>query len=768
MKETIAVFSAYVLFPLFILLPFFDTQAETRPTNDSWRAVTIRSQAQKDAGLAGGEGFQVITAISYAPSNPNVVYFTVDTSQVWKSVDGGSNWCSKRNGFRSNGGTAIAVDPKNENTVFASGTKHQSTSTTYPSSVVDGIYRTIDGGDSWQLVYQTDYYGRRPDSYSDANRHFVFDPDSFNDTRHQTIYAGTHSKGMIKSTDGGNTWTQIITHTDLDKMRIIDVEIHKHASKAILYIVANNKNNNGIADSSNGLYKVTDDKGTVSVQTLANLPEYPRSIALFAAHDPVNDIIYAAVGTYKVYKSVDGGNSFTSKSKGLTVNKKEYKFVSVSPADKNYVYVRIDKTPANIFYSHDGGDTWQQTSSKDVGGLAMLPNQQGQPATTRITPHPADKNIALIQFGDTNLAKTADGGKTWTYTGNGYRGGRVSNRTAYYFDKNNRGKWIYFMVDRGVLITENNGDTWRQMDTGPIYKNGLFFDTAIVGAADPKNPNTIIVVLGKWKSGPGREHTYKIIRTTDGGNTWNTVRETLSGHTYSFLAFHPQNTNYVYAGTRNGDGWMSRDNGKTWSLIPGKTIRAMYPKNGDIIYAFESAPSGASKTKSTLWRSSDKGTTWISLGATPFSTPEEVDIDPENSNRLYAAAGKDIYVFNGTSWKSITGNIPKEDFGGTLCRTFQNLAVDPLRPHIIYAGLGTTFVGHRKAFIYRSKDYGSTWEDISYNIGAYSTVWGLAVNPHNSDVHISTGHGNYVLSELPALSSPSPSSSPPSSQSSAK
>ena len=200
---------------------------EAIPANSPWKAMPLRSQAQKDAGLMGGEWMQVSFSIAYAPSNSNIVYLVSDTSQVWKSIDGGNTWYSKRSGFRSLGGISLAVDSKDENTVFVSGSAH-SASTAYSTSTVDGIYRTTDGGDNWQLVYNTDYY--RGDGVNAGapgeGQHFVFDPDSFDGTRHQTIYAGTHSKGIFKSTNGGTSWTKLLTNTNLDSMRILDLEIH--------------------------------------------------------------------------------------------------------------------------------------------------------------------------------------------------------------------------------------------------------------------------------------------------------------------------------------------------------------------------------------------------------------------------------------------------------------------------------------------------------------------------------------------------------------
>ena len=79
-------------------------------------------------------------------------------------------------------------------------------------------------------------------------------------------------------------------------------------------------------------------------------------------------------------------------------------------------------------------------------------------------------------------------------------------------------------------------------------------------------------------------------------------------------------------------------------------------------------------------------------------------------------------------------------------RNFTAIAVDGQRPNILYVALSASAFGHRETFIYRSVDRGSTWEPFIGNIGPYSNVFGgLAVNPHNGEVHVSTSHGNFVL-----------------------
>ncbi|MCL4872385.1 MAG: hypothetical protein KJ063_25770, partial [Anaerolineae bacterium] len=91
-------------------------------STQTWQQVVKRTQAQKTAGLSGGEGWQLISGIVYAPSNSNIAYLVSDTNQVWKTTNANADpysikWERKANGFFANGGASIVVDPTNPNIV---------------------------------------------------------------------------------------------------------------------------------------------------------------------------------------------------------------------------------------------------------------------------------------------------------------------------------------------------------------------------------------------------------------------------------------------------------------------------------------------------------------------------------------------------------------------------------------------------------------------------------------------------------------------------
>ena len=161
--------------------------AQQTTQSHQWQKIAKRTQAQKTAGLAGGEGWQMIFGIAYAPSNPNTVYMAIDTSQVWKSIDGGFSWNRKAVGFLANGGLSVAVDPTNENIAYVAGGVISPGMESF--SPVEAIFRTTDGGDTWNKVKDV-YFPRE----ASGGVHIAF--------AGSTIYAGPTNTGILKSTNG--------------------------------------------------------------------------------------------------------------------------------------------------------------------------------------------------------------------------------------------------------------------------------------------------------------------------------------------------------------------------------------------------------------------------------------------------------------------------------------------------------------------------------------------------------------------------------------
>jgi photosystem II stability/assembly factor-like uncharacterized protein len=136
-----------------------------------WQNIHLRSAEQSNQQMIGGEGFQQLMDIEYSPSDPRVIYFTTDTTQVWKSTDGGDNWSPKHTNLRALGGLSLLVDQNTPERVLLAGFTAKDTN-------ASGIYITENGGDTWERVfdrggYRKDWIVRGQDLFIQQGNEFI-------------------------------------------------------------------------------------------------------------------------------------------------------------------------------------------------------------------------------------------------------------------------------------------------------------------------------------------------------------------------------------------------------------------------------------------------------------------------------------------------------------------------------------------------------------------------------------------------------------------
>jgi hypothetical protein len=678
----------------------------------TWHQMPLRTQAQKDAGLKGGEGFQMIWGMSYAPSNPDTVYLIVDKSQVWKSTDGGNNWTMKHTGFKANGGTSLVVDPTNEDVVYVAGCVH-TIGETEPEyyDKADGIYRTLDGGDSWSRVCITPFL-RLEGVKIKGCVNFCFDPNSASSGRLQTIYCGTHTEGIMKSTNGGDDWYPLgLSGLSLT---ILDIKIKPTDSNSI-YVT-----------TDDGLFKITVNTSTVT-QIGTGLPTGDSNSPTVININPNNpDIMYASCGTSGIYKSTDGGNTFSSCNTGISANHLGSKSVcatTMSPANPNYLMTAIFKLGGqNIYYTHNGGANWYLATTIDEDGLAydIAGVAQGEFWGAISAFHPTNETIALIAGHGSHIERTENGGSTWRYCGDGYTGGCASGAAPFAFDMTDPDTTALFLYDFGFVKTVNNGDTFKNMFIG---------GTTHAGAIDPTNGNRIVTAAGGWN-----DQTINV--STDGGENW-TPKTSIAPYGYKFIAFHPQKPTIVYA-----DKFRSWNSGDDWSEL-SYPVATMFQGNADIVYA--KTAYGAYNTE--ILKSMDCGATWLSpydLIPTGVSSVRAIAVDPTDSDRLYVATNYNgLYIWNGTNWES-------KGASDGIDLAFENyylssVVVDPVQPNVIYCGQLVNWVGQTNG-AFRSLDYGNSWTNITDEL-AFS-VDSLGIDPRNQTLYLGSFHGTWRMSPL--------------------
>jgi hypothetical protein len=216
----------------------------------------------------------------------------------------------------------------------------------------------------------------------------------------------------------------------------------------------------------------------------------------------------------------------------------------------------------------------------------------------------------------------------------------------------------------------------------------------------------------------------------------------------------PGKPNLFYFGSTGGGVWKTLDGGRTWSNISdgffGGSIGAVSvaPSDHNVIYVGggEKTVRGNVSSGYGLWKTEDAGKTWTAAGLPQSRHVPRIAIDPNDPNTVYAAVLGNIYkptdergVYKSTDGgKSWNKTLFVNDMAGAV-----DLIIDPSNARVLYASTWrlqrtpySLSSGGDGSALWKSKDYGETWKEISNNEGfAKGTlgIMGITVSPVNSD-----------------------------------
>jgi photosystem II stability/assembly factor-like uncharacterized protein len=313
------------------------------------------------------------------------------------------------------------------------------------------------------------------------------------------LYSGV-SNTMVKSTDGGATWTYLSP-----RGFCMDVIVHPTSSN-ILYVV-------GHADNG-GTYTMTFFKSTNAGVNWSKVYLDSQSGAGYAiCLDHSNPSIIYVGGesglSPRIYKSTDGGTNFADVSTGISSGDKIMS-LAAHPTNSDIIYAGAE----NIIYrSTSGGDSWISVTSTD-GTVWRL-------ATTSISPS------YVYASCDTNVYRSTNNGATWSQITNGLEGNTFRGLIAH----NTSANTVLTGNCLGVYKTTNSGDIWVASDKGIT---GATINAFGISPSDPSTIYTEMCHIGLFK-------------TTDNGITWTRyVAPNACGDIWAF-AVERADPNTVYA-----------------------------------------------------------------------------------------------------------------------------------------------------------------------------------------------------------------------------
>lgn len=626
---------------------------KTENAGVSWRNVSD-----------GYFGVGTIGAIAVAESDPNVLYVGtgeksirgVTTSQgdgMYKSVDGGTTW--QHVGLRNAGQISrIKVHPANPDIAYAA-VQGQ----IWAPNPERGVYRTVDGGKTWQPILQVDAKTGASDLRMDpANPRILYAAMWEHGRKPWYMLSGGDTGGIFKSTDGGDTWRQL---TEGLPKRIGKIGIDVSANPQRLYAIVE------AAAGEGGLYRSDDGGDTWQLKNGTRILWGRSWYYMHIAADPLDEnVVYVLNAPFM--KSIDGGVTFEMRSTPHGDHHDHW----INPRDSMNMINGNDGGAAVTF---DGGKSWSSIMNQPTAQIYRVNADNGFPY--RIYSGQQD-NWSLAILSETFI----DGIGHDDY----HRvGGGESAHFAFDVDDP---RLVYGTSVNGTL-TEYDAETRlvRQINPYPEYLFGnesralrYRSNWNAPVAVSPQNPATVYY------------GTQKVLQTTDRGATFTEIspdltrnetdKQGLNGGPFTVENFggefygtiltitpspHEQGT--VWAGSDDGLIHVTRDNGKTWdNVTPGG-------HEGAMVNAIDVSPHepGTAYVAITGYKLNDfrpyvykltefgRRATRLDRDLPADNFIRVVREDPDRKGLLYAGGETGMHVSfdDGRHWQSLRLNLPQ-------------------------------------------------------------------------------------------------------------
>ena len=593
------------------------------------------------------QGSLSIGALAIDPRDSRVLYVgtgeaspgggsvTYPGDGVWKTGDGGATW--QHLGLDQTIAIGrIVVDPQHPDTVFVAAMGNL-----FSRNVDRGVYRSQDGGRSWtKVLFVSDIAGAVDLAIDPVDPRRVFAA-TWERIRfpQQRIYGGPGS-GVWLSTDGGTTWTRLaggLPAPDTEPSRI-GVAIAP-SSPGTVYAVYYRK-----ADTTlEGLFRSTDGGTSWTRQPATNLGailgnQGTWSGRIFVHPGNPDEVWVDGVG---LARSTDGGASFRSVG-GLHADHHAQWFFPANPA------IVLKGNDGGVYRSSDGGTAWTHFDNLPISQFYT------------VEAHPKEPFKIYGGMQDNGVKRTTTGSAgDWSNVtgGDGFEVHVDPANTAV----------IYSESQFGALRRSSNGGASFSSATSGItgrlnWKTPLAFDPVSTGTAV-----TTTLYLG----------ANQLFRSTNAAASWTAISGDLTDGdqgvggvvfgTITTVAVAPSNHNTLYIGTDDGNVWLTRDAGQSYSHVDltlpklWVTRVAVDPADDAVAYVTFSG-FRVDQPLAHVFRTTNHGTTWSDVsGDLPDAPVNEILLDPRQSSTLYVGTDVGVFVSHdlGASWAPLGVGLPE-------------------------------------------------------------------------------------------------------------
>jgi photosystem II stability/assembly factor-like uncharacterized protein len=681
------------------------------------------------------------------------------TGGVWKSINEGTTFIPVFEGMPTASIGDIAIDPNDPGVVWV-GTGEANIFRS--SNAGCGVFKTTDGGKTWSLTGLENTFTVGRIRINPKNTDIVY----VTATGHE--WTTNDERGLFKTSDGGKTWQKILNvnqHTGA-----YDVVLDPR-NPDIIYCTTWERirlkwNDPRTYETTlnNGIWKSTDG-GENWKKINSGLPEPNKRGRIgidIAISNP--DVLYAYVDNYEIaYKANPGeldsyGRQRSDVIKGATVYRTDdagttWKQVSgLTPEQKTFMerhsatygwvfgQIRVDPTDENTLYtmglmlnqSTDGGKTFKTLRGPhaDHHGLWI---------------DPANPSY-LLNVQDGGLTISYDKGKTWKYPID------VLPLAQFYnvaYDFNTPFRVFGSIQDHHSFYAAVDLSRGRDRVPAQEFKNILGAEGS-THAVSPEDNNTIYSstfygALARGEISKYPEGTKDLLPNMLPDET------PLRGEWVAPSIISPHNSNIIYHGMQYV--MRSEDKGNTWEFISPDLSYNDPKKKGDINYqtisVLDESPLRfgllyAGTDDGRIWRTKDGGKNWAEIrnGAVPQKFVSRIVASKYDIGTVYMTqTGRrdddfQVYIWKsvnfGDTWQDISGNIP--------VGPVNVIREDPVNPNILYAGTDGS--------VFMTKDGGKRW-DILGTL-PFSYVHDLAIHPRDNMIIIAThGRGIWVMDANP-------------------
>ncbi len=669
------VFSALVASTLLALVTSTPTAAQ-EGADDELNASTFRGLALRSMGPSIMSGR--ISDIAIHPHPRSTWYIGVGSGGVWKTDDNGTTWESIFDGQGSYSIGEVTIDPNDPEVIWVGTGENVSGRHV---GFGDGVYRSRDGGTSWQNMGLTasEHIGR-----------ILVDPrdsDVVLAAAEGPLWSSGGERGIYRTTDGGVSWTQVLGVSD--ETGATDIE-RDPKNPDVLYAATYQRSRKIWALLSggpeSGIYKSTD--GGVTWRELTQgLPKGPMGKINLAVSPMKPNVVYATIEAKAeergFYRSSDYGESWTKQNSYTSggTGPHYYQEIYTSP----HVFDRVYQMDVWINFTEDGGKNFnllgEPQKHSDNHALAFVP----------------DDPDYLLAGSDGGLYESFDHGESWRY---------VSNLpiTQFYKMAVDYDEPFYNIIggtqDNGTIYgphrTSNNHGLQNRDWTVTYGADG--YSTAI----DYEDPNTLYFT---WQNG----HLLRYDRRTrepldiqpqpalgDEPERWNWDAP---------LLISPHNSNRIYYGSQRL--WRSDDRGSSWRAISGDLSQG---RNRYDMPMVETAPG-----ISALYDNS--AMSW-------YGNTTAISESPLQEGLIYVGTDDGLIQVTedgGENWRRV------DNIQGVPAGSFVNdIKASETDANTVFAALDNHKGGDYSPYIVKSADRGRSWSSISGNLPNRHLVWSIA------------------------------------------